>query len=286
MAGSDALGRGTILLAGSGRSGTTWLSELIAAHPNVRVIFEPFDPRRVEDPAALGLHTYLRPGTPLPEQEDFVRRVLEGRVENEWTRQLGRRWWARRRLVKTIRANLLLGWLDAIFDVAVVYCIRHPCAVALSRAQLGWEAHLDRLLAQPDLVTDHLEPYLDVIGAARTDLERHAVAWCIENLVPLRQMAAYDWTLCSYEKMCREPNGEIARVYGRLGLGCSWLARRRNVVAHTARPESAVVQGRDPVVEWRRRLSAAEIDAVCAIVRAFDIDLYDESEMPHLPTPS
>lgn len=285
MAGSDALGRRTILLAGSGRSGTTWLAELIAAHPNVRVIFEPFDPRRVEAAAALGLHTYLRPGTRSFEREDFVRRVLEGRIANAWTRQLGRRWWARRQLIKSIRANLLLGWLDDLFEVAVLYCVRHPCAVALSRAQLGWENHLDRYLVQRDLVSDHLEPYLDVIGAARSDLERHAAAWCIENLAPLRQMAARDWTLCSYEKMCREPNSEITRVYGRLGLGWSWLARHRNVVAHTARPESAVVQGRDPVDEWRRRLSAAEIDAVCAIVRAFDIDLYDETEMPHLPTP-
>ncbi|MEM8863884.1 MAG: hypothetical protein AAGD96_36710, partial [Chloroflexota bacterium] len=50
----------TIVLAGSGRSGTTWLGNIISANPNVGILFEPFDNRRVPDVLPLKLITYAR----------------------------------------------------------------------------------------------------------------------------------------------------------------------------------------------------------------------------------
>ena len=39
--------RSSVFLAGSGRSGTTWLSEIINHRRGYRYVFEPFNPREV-----------------------------------------------------------------------------------------------------------------------------------------------------------------------------------------------------------------------------------------------
>jgi hypothetical protein len=58
----------SILLAASGRSGTTWLGNIVAADPNTRIFFEPFDPRRVPAAACLPLRAYARPEGSYPER--------------------------------------------------------------------------------------------------------------------------------------------------------------------------------------------------------------------------
>lgn len=96
----------------------------------------------------------------------------------------------RRRLVKEIRANVLLPWLHSVFpDVPIVLILRHPCAVALSRLSLRWGTTLDDFLSQPALMDDYLHPIEADIRGATEPFDRHIFMWCIENYVPLRYFA-------------------------------------------------------------------------------------------------
>jgi hypothetical protein len=266
----------TIILAGSGRSGTTWLGNIIAANPNMRILFEPFDPRRVPQVETLPLFAYARPNGDYPQWAEAVGPVLTGQVENEWiNRQGGKRWWAGRRLVKTIRANLMLAWLDCTFYPKIVFTTRHPAAVVLSRVKLGWDAHLDNFLSQPELVTDYLDPFVDVILAAKTPVQQHAAAWCIENFIPLQQMRAHNWIFCTYESLYRHPEAEADRVLTGLGIRKSWFTRRAiNRITMVARPDSAIVQKKDPLTDWQQRLTPTEIDDILRMLDTFGITLY------------
>jgi len=54
--------RKSILLAGTARSGTTWLGDLIASQIHCRILFEPFNPDFVPEYRGLHYFQYMRPG--------------------------------------------------------------------------------------------------------------------------------------------------------------------------------------------------------------------------------
>jgi len=117
----------TIFLAGSGRSGTTWIAELMNFDNSYRFIFEPLHINRVPLAKPFGWRRYLRPDDDNPELLDSMKTILGGRFRNSWTDHFNRCWIPKKRLVKEIRANLLLGWLHKHFpQVRIVLLLRHP----------------------------------------------------------------------------------------------------------------------------------------------------------------
>src|ERR1700736_3364439 len=91
-------------------------------------------------------------------------------------------------LVQELRAHLWLGWLHSNFpDVRIVLLFRHPLAVISSRVTFEWRSYLSQTLSQAELLTDHLERFRPLTQGPRTVLERHAIMWCIQHYVPLKQ---------------------------------------------------------------------------------------------------
>lgn len=271
----------TILLTGCGRSGTTWLGNIIAACRGFGSVFEPFDYRKVPQAGDLPLHAYLRPQGNYPQYKPFIEHVLGARIHNAWIDMENCKIVRWRYLVKAIRANMMLAWIDRTFHCPIVYMVRHPCAVVLSNTKLNWEAHLDILLSQPELVEDYLAPFESIIREAKTPIQEHAIAWCVENMVPLRQFADHDWVFCTYEELCRDAESEVNRIFARLGL-----KRTKRVDQAVGRPsrqtrfDSAIRMDKDPVSDWQNHLTKKEISEILAIVSEFGIELYGEEVMP------
>lgn len=274
----------TIILAGSGRSGTTWLGNIIAANPNMRILFEPFDYRRVPEAKVLPLLAYARPNETYPEWTNFMYKALTGQIENEWINQQGKRRWAWKRLIKAIRVNMMLGWIDQNFNPKIVFTTRHPCAVILSRLKLDWDPHINIFLEQNQLVQDYLEPYMDIILSAQTEVQKQAVGWCIENLVPLRQLSHYNWVFCTYEELYRNPEQEADRILSALDIRKTWFTQRAiKKVSMVTRPDSAVYSQQDPLSAWKNQLSKQDIDTILTVIQAFNITLYSDDVLPHKP---
>ena len=263
----------TTLLAGSGRSGTTWVEEVIDRHHDHRVLFEPL--RASQEPSIAGMPhgLYLRPDDPAPRWRRPVEDILRGRVRNRWTDHQNHVVVARRRLVKEIRANPLLPWLATQFpEVRLVWLVRHPLAVAASARSLGWATHLDELVRQPDLVADHLRPLLPVVEAVDGPIERFVAQWCIENLVPFRMLAPDRVHLVFYEELVDRPvevAAELLRAIGQQPDDALRAAVERP--SKLARAESAVVQGGDLLGGWQRSLSPDEIRAGVEVVAAMGL---------------
>jgi hypothetical protein len=276
-----------MLIAGTARSGTTWLGELIASQVNCRVMFEPFQPRKVAAYRPFEYFQYLRPDQDHAGMQQFCTAVFTGRIRNWWIDQEVARLRPQYRLVKEIRANLLLGWIARRFpEVPRLFIVRHPCAVVQSRLQLGWATDTDiaSFLAQPDLVQDHLAEFLHLVQAARTDAGKHAVIWCISHLVPLRQFAAGGLPIVFYEDLVTQPTVEIPRVFGALGRPYeSTVFDSLAVPSASTRGPSAGIAAADRISGWQSTLSRAQIDEILAIVDAFGLGhLYGESPVPQL----
>ena len=152
----------------------------------------------------------------------------------------------------------------------------------MSTLKLGWRDHLDDLLAQPQLVEDHLRDVLAVAEAAASPFERRLVQWCIENVVPFRQLAPGDACLVFYEDLCVRPAEEAARVLRWVGQEPDEaLTAAIERPSALARPDSAVQSGGDLVGSWRSRLSEDQMGTAVEILRAFGLaDVYGREAMP------
>jgi hypothetical protein len=281
----DADPKNTIFLAGTGRSGSSWVANIVNYRNEFRYMFEPFFPARVPECRHFAYRQYLRTGDLDPAFVTPARCIVSGRIRNDWIDQFNRKVVSRKRVIKDIRANLMLGWLKRRFpEMRIVLVLRHPLADANSRLALGWRSHLDELARQPDLWSDFLAPFSSVIESARTDFEKHVVLWCVENLVPLRQLSGDAVHLTFYENLCERPDLEIQRLFDFLGLPI-----RREVFARSRQPtsltreESAILRGGNPIEAWRAGVSTEQRDKGMEIVRAFGLDvLYGEGSLPNI----
>jgi len=268
----------SVFLAGSGRSGTTWVSEIINYRNRYRLVFEPFHPGKVDICENFRLKQYLRPDDRREEYLGAARRVLTGRIRSSWTDRFNRKFVARRRLIKDIRANLLLGWMRENFPgMPIVLLLRHPCAVAASRLALGWRDNLSETMEQEELVEDFLGPVETEIRAARNALERHVFSWCIDNYVPLRQFGPGEIHLAFYENFVVYPEDEIRRLFAFLSEdfdGCVYRTLRR--------PSPLSRKGENPSVDaWRRCVTDSQLERVVEVLGLFGLDrVYGEGALP------
>lgn len=277
------LGRGdhrdSIFLAGSGRSGTTWLSGIINHGDDYRYVFEPFHPGKVGAFGHFASKQYLRPEDGRAEFIEPARLMLTGRLRDPWTDRFNQRLFARRRLIKDIRANLLLAWMRANFPgMPIVLLLRHPCAVVTSRLALGWRDNLDETMGQRDLVDDFLLPMRDEIGAAGDDFERHLFLWCIDNYVPLRQFGGEGLHLTFYENLLVDPERELEDLFGFLGKDLDG-----RVLDSLGRPSPLSRKDAPPpsVDGWRAHVGPHRLRRTREILTLFGLDrLYGKGPLP------
>lgn len=295
-----------LVVAGAGRSGTTWIGNTLAAAAGAFSIFEPLAPWGVPPPTGSGAvvgspGNYLPADGHFPEWAQLWSNIFAGTASNAWTRQDWRyvpacfsRWkpaekaayrmvglrhqlqvrCSRRPLVKAIYSNLMLPWLARVHAMQVVYIVRHPCAVVASRLRLGWPHSLENVLAQPRLMQECLAPYENVIRDATSPTEQMAVLWCVENLIPLRNWNP-SWTFACYEYLTDTPVEEFDRLVHALDLPYPKAARRAAAkLSSTAGPSAG------KLIPWHSHLSEAEGDRVLSICRQFDLDFYGRSFKP------
>ncbi len=278
-----------ILVTGSHRSGTTWVGRMLASHPRVHYVKEPFNPRyqpgcpvvhqwhHVTDEDADCFRTYLD-GLFRPRCAwwDEVRarphpRAVAGatlRALDVWKRRLV----GSRPLMKDPVAFFSAEWLAATFAPDVVVLVRHPAAFAGSVKELGWTFPFDHLLRQPCLVETYLASFHDDIRraqAGRPDLIGHAIlAWRIFHHLILQYRVRHpDWTFIRHEDLSLRPLEEFRRLFRRLRL--SFPGRvQRTIAEHSAAANGDVGSGhpgelrrdsRSNVRSWARRLRPEEV---------------------------
>jgi hypothetical protein len=281
--------RATVFVTGMNRSGTTWLMDLLNAHNDFRLVFEPFDHSRVALAVNFKDHQYLRAENDDPHFLAPARAILSGRVREDFVDQHNRRLFSSRRLVKEVRASLFLPWLLRHFPGMPIVCIvRHPFAVAASRrvSEADIDLHED-FLSQPDLIADHLLPFVETIAACVTPFERSVAEWCIEVGVPLSQLKPTDAHIVAYEHLCTRPDVELQAICGQIGLAfhpgmLRRLQRPSSTTSHTDRlAQDWRAGGRGLVESWTRRISPQEVARGLEILVQFGMDdLYGADPMP------
>jgi len=279
--------KNSIFLAGVGRSGTTWISKVINHRNEYRYMFEPFYPNKVSICKHFRYRQYLRPENKEPKYLRTAEKILTGQVKDYWIDSHNKRLFAKKRLIKDIRANLLLKWIHVNFpDMPIILLLRHPCAVATSKLSLNWETHLEEFLAQEELLEDHLAPFKNEIEKARDDFEKHVFLWCIENYVPIKQFSVGKIHLAFYENYCVEPVEEIKRLFLFLNknIDGSVFAKLR-IPSKLTRKDSAIITGDSLIDGWRKYITNEQIRRTVDILNIFGLDkIYSEESKPNIET--
>ncbi|MBE9062331.1 sulfotransferase domain-containing protein [cf. Phormidesmis sp. LEGE 11477] len=271
-----------IWLAGDGRSGTTWVSNLLNWHGSYREMFEPFHPELVSGLESFKLHHYLRVNETAPSQTRILESIYSGNFYHERPDAFNRRLLYEGLLVKDIFANLLVGWVKHnLSHVRPVLVVRNPFAVALSkqkRTQGVWMTEPRDFLSQPALVEDYLLPFKEVIEQVGDDfIERQILIWSIIHYVPFRQLALGDAYILFYENLFEEPEKELAALFSYLFEGVSvtpgpeLLAKIRKP-SQTPGKDNNILLGKSPIESWKDELSSAQIDRGINILGQFGLD--------------
>ena len=156
-----------LVIAGSGRSGTTWVLDVLAEANHLRTVFEPLNPKGVAQ-AKNFCHRYVRENAVEPELKSFMEKVFSGKLKAVWPiarirpcklspsfmnmksfssvyslsskyKSFAIRYYkyfelnSSQQITKFIRANLMLDWLSSNFDARIAFIVRHPGAVAASK---------------------------------------------------------------------------------------------------------------------------------------------------------
>lgn len=277
--------RNTTFLAGTGRSGTTWVTNIINYRNNYRYIFEPFNPYRVKICQNFKYRQYLRPNN---RGRDFLNpafAILTGRVKGVWMDSHNTCFISNKRLIKDIRANHILKWIhDNFLEVRLILLLRHPCAVASSKLKLVWGTHLEEFLSQEDLMEDFLYPFKGEIENANSVFEKHIFLWCIENYVPLKQFRSDDIHLAFYENFCECPEYEIDRLFSFLGETYDKrIFEMLDKPSSQIRNHSALISGENLVNGWKKSITADQIRRSNEILSLFGLEgIYDHNSIPNI----
>jgi len=277
-----------IFLFSTPRSGSTWLMELIATQPGVKPISEPFWVPRFQGLAGPlpASWEYLLPH---PERESVIKGYLEALLANRlgignpapWSR--GHKWISHRLVLKFLRGKDLMSWCESTFDCQVVYLVRHPLAVSLSRQECPQLAHF---LANEEycrrFVGAELRDYAYGILESGSDLEKKIVDWCLQNLPPLFHFDRSRWLCLHYEDLLVDPAAVVDLLARFLRLDDPARIHEQLRVPSRSTDTATRQSSADPLDKWRHRISDEEEKGAFDILTRFGIDLYSAGES--LPT--
>ncbi len=269
-------------IAGSGRSGTTWVQDAIATANGLRPVFEPLNPYASQAGWHYA-HRALSPNQAHADLKDFLDDVFAGRRTRLWTKYRRQwRWflprsaelrlahrgpnvlnrWARfvrevpelahmasmeLPLVKCIWSNLMLGWLARQYDCRLVLIVRHPGAVIESELRNNWNARFAVERFRKDAMFDQLTGgrYRALLRKDLSSIEGLAVRWLVENQWNIEQATRLPITVVHYEQLSSRPDAGWKRICDALDL---------RIV-----PDEMTIS--KPSQQSDRRGSAAEFDA-------------------------
>ncbi len=252
--------RRSVFLAGDGRSGTTWLSEIINCDNRYRYLFEPFHPSFVPLVKHFRFFQYLRPENLDESYVNPAQRIVTGAYRSARVDSLNKRRVATRRLIKDIFSNLFLKWLHVQFpEMPLILVVRHPCAVAASKMKLKewiWSVNPRDFLDQPELMADYFEPFRGMIEKTTDEFGTQILHWCLTHYVPFKQFRRGELHVVAYEHLCEYREQEIRRLFAYVGRDFDPKAlEASSKPSATITQESAVVRKVDLVSGWQDKIS-------------------------------
>ncbi len=295
-----------IVVLSFGRSGSTWISDILSKNLGGLLLFEPLHPETCPFAEAACYSDGYSLGRRLA---PFLHDILAGKDHNRWLlrnhlfsplESVSQAYvdmvWEESRVLgfKEIRANFMIDWLVERLHARIVYLVRHPAAVIASLRrrvnfwnEFGFETHwrlfLDHVVANPRHAPT-LAPYASIIQRARTRIQREAVMWSVSHKLATQALARHSLPIFYYEDFYEQPfptTRELIRYAGGdpdalhpAHIFVPSMTTIRTVHGLTSSESDFAAKGW--AIFWEDILSEEELAEIMAVVRAFELDDYRE----------
>lgn len=278
-----------IIVAGSGRSGTTWLANLLSQIFNYRIIFEPFWHLhlKVDSTDDFFHHRYIDEDN--DDYNPLIRYVLNGKYKNKrpfMNYGIGP---YDGRIIKEICANLFLDKIKQIEPlIPIIFIVRHPCAVIssrLDRKKWGdpWGRHAHIFNQQENLIAK----YFREKTIPRNELEDHAITYCYENYLPLKKYFN-EIKIVYYEKLFLNLNLELSGIVQYI-KDCSQnqIKQKKAIKDIVNLPISTTIDKirklekkdkKEILYSWKLKLNKGEVIIIRKIIEKFQLDFIFDKE--------
>ena len=295
-----------IVVLSFGRSGSTWISDIISKNLGGLLLFEPLHP----ETCPFAPEACYSDGYTLDDRlADFLHTILAKQDHNRWLlrnhlfsplEEVSQAYlemvWRESRVLgfKEIRANFMIDWLIERLDARIVYLVRHPAAVIASLRrrvnfwkEFGFETHWQLFLqhvADNPRHEEVLAPYRSLIHGARGQIEREAVMWAVNHKLATAALARHGLPTFFYEDFYEYPYPTTRRLIQYVGgdpqaihpahIFVPSMTTIRTVHGLTSSESDFAAKGW--AIFWEDVLTQAELDEIMAIVRAFELEDYRE----------
>ncbi len=287
--------RDCIVIAGSGRSGTTWVAETLSSKPNITLIHEPLkntNSRRIQKIGFTGWGQHIPENENWNEAKKFFDDLLSGGELNP-NYFLGiplkniadtERW-----LVKFVRAPFMLNWLTVNYDlIPPVYIIRNPYAVISSQLRHGnfgkkgeFNATKQSSIPEFEHYNEFYQEHFALTPEVRNDTESVALHWCIQNKYVLTHPNAHkNWKIKYYEDLVMNPLEEFADLETHFDLNSEIALGDIKIESSST---VSKVDFDDPILQltkWQKHLPIEDIKSISRIMKLTDFEIYS----PDVPT--
>jgi hypothetical protein len=278
--------RGSILINGFWRSGTTWVQQVLARSYAAKTIFEPLAPssqfplqkRLFGSATPTAWRESFLPLSPellKPEDVSYLDLAFAGCSPTRskfpyLCRKSVAECFSRRLVIKCVRAHCLLGYMAERYDVIPIHVSRHPCAVVASFTASDWTWNFD----QVDF--SHLYPDSQPFEDARAEEERQVLH--TYSASPMTSKTAALWALMErratetpgvvsirYEDLARNPEQEFRALGRKAGFAlCKPLETDEDSPVTFSKRKGTEIEHR--LTSWKHELPLEEQNSVRSVV--------------------
>ncbi len=291
---------GTIYVFGSPRSGTTLLLEILSSLDGYRSIGEPFYDSRY--PKVSKFKFNGRPVIPeednLPELKQFLEEIYENKL---LTRAQGfhrltfdtvkRKLFAPNVVVKFVRGNNIIRWIIKNMPQRMSFLIiRHPLATVSSQMRHNITSLLpNNVPITKDILLDYFQAMKSrikrkslarLISDCRSEDEFHAIVWCLDNLIILEDVKPKGLEFVVYEKLVKQPDVELQRIFKLLGEEVPPSARARLNLPSSSTFKLDEFDINNTLGSWQKNLNESQVDRILRITNAFGFSFYNQEVEP------
>ena len=280
----------TLWIIGDGRSGTTWLGDIINWEKNFREMFEPFHPDKVESAKPYALHQYIR----VDDDSDnyfasLMNNIFTGKFKNKRVDEINKSIFYNGLLVKDIFGHLIASWVQKRYpDIKIILLMRNPFEVALSKENKKnwmWMEDPKLFLEQKQLYKDFLQPFEDTIKSVSDDyIERQIMIWAIIHYVLFQQIKKDNLHIVFYESLVNNPKEEISNLMNYINNqdNIEIPSKLLFMIQKPSRVASEKMKKKKPnTKDWKKQLTSAQLHNGLEILSVFKLNkIYGEDFNP------
>ncbi|MBF0353766.1 MAG: sulfotransferase domain-containing protein [Alphaproteobacteria bacterium] len=291
-----------IIILGFGRSGTTWISDIVSKALGGLVLFEPLHPSVTDSSERLSYRPVTEDAA--CELKPYFDEVLTKRQRKMWLMRnhvpvplkdidpvFLDTLWDECAVIgfKEIRCNLMLPWLVENYGRKIVFVIRDPRAVTASILrrknfwEFGWPGTFNAFLAatldNSDVARLLPKEGINRARLAANDIERIGAMWAITHAIILPQLKQLGISFFLYEDFYEQPFRTARRMFEQLGYGEVPLhpAHLLTPSMTTAKTVHGLydfdrkIEKHDLSFFWSDTLGASDLAQLQSVLSAFDL---------------